>query len=190
MNSIKPNKLGLTCGITLLLGGCQITQPNDVNEHSVYQDDIEFQTSVKNVQRDLHQLVAPLTKREEVGALNIALEGGNLNLATKQKMEADLSKYLLMPVTLTYQSSTSQQIAGAMNVEFEPETCRFNLQKYAVSRQTCEMLRNRYVSLADKSTWLEGVQYEDGNSALSTGAVQRLFKDKIKSAEKQSVTGE
>lgn len=177
--------------VAALSAGCQIlTSPNDNEPNHTYTDRTRFETHSNRLTQDLAALVAPLTKRSEKGQLNLILQGGALNEKTRLALKQQLAERLLLPVELDYQTGKGQTIRGEMVVTLEPATCRFNPYTAPVSPQACDQLRNRYVSTVIPSTWLQGKTYQESNSALSAGAIQRLYNNQIKSAEKQSVSGE
>ena len=178
--------------VATMTGGCQIlTSPNNHDEQNrIYTKSVQFETHSHRLTQDLADLVAPLTKRTEKGKLSLTLRGGTLDESTRRALKQQLAERLLLPVELDYQADKGQTITGKMAVTLLPDTCRFNPYSASVSFQGCEQLRNRYVSTVTPSTWRQGKEYQEGNSALSAGAIQRLYKNKIKSAEKQSVSGE
>ncbi|QEO44654.1 pilus assembly protein FlpD [Vibrio tarriae] len=168
------------------MSGCQTAdQP-----HSTYQQSLSFETHTQHLQSDLNQWLAPLKKREEQGTLQLILRGGQLNQQQVKALEHQLFVDLLLPVELDYQPGSSEHIRGDMKVVLTPKTCRFSPQTQSVSTQRCQLMRNHYFSTVQPETWLQGEQYQEESSALATGAVQRLFNNQAKSAEKQPVTGE
>ncbi|WP_070968907.1 hypothetical protein [Vibrio sonorensis] len=185
---MKPLKL---CSLALILPALvACVAPNQEVPHLTHSDSAEFSTDWKNLPNVLDKLTAPIFRREEKGVIHISLEGGLLSQEAKQKIQSDLSTDLLMPVSLEHTPSIEKAILGRIDVIFVPQTCRYNQSNLPVTRQACQQLRNKYLSTTNKLTWHYGTTYQESNSALSTGAVQRLYNNQIKSAEKQSVTGE
>ncbi|WP_052131319.1 hypothetical protein [Vibrio caribbeanicus] len=185
MNPLKLYSLAL---LFPALTGC--VTPNESLPHHVYKDSKEFSTTQTALPSILTQLTQRLSHREEVGVIHLSLQGGQLSANDKQHIESDLSSRLLLPIELTHTPSNTQEISGHLEVTLVPDTCRYNPSVLPVSRQACLQLRNQYLSSATPSAWHQGLTYIESNSALSTGAVQRLHNNQLKSAEKQSVTGE
>ncbi|GLQ73097.1 hypothetical protein [Vibrio penaeicida] len=184
------NQLKL-CSVALLLPALvACVAPNQVLPHHSYTDTAEFNADRETLPVVLDQLTAPLIHREEVGEINITLQGGLLSQSEKQEIESHLSNKLLMQVELDHTPSVEETMQGDIEVIFAPDTCRYNKSAVPVSPQACQQLRNQYASASDKMAWHQGNIYQEHNTALSAGAVQRLYNNKIKSAEKQSVTGE
>lgn len=188
MNSINPIILSLAA---VVLSGCQIlTKPNQAETHQTFVQSIEFASHRAQLQSDLLQLVSPLNQREEQGVLRVTLTGGNLDKQEQALLKQKLEQTLLLPVQWHYRTSAQAAIQGQVTILFQPNTCRYSTSSEPISRQACQVLRNQYASLVSPTTWQQGDEYQEGNSALSTGAIQRLHDNQIKSAEKQSVTGE
>lgn len=185
---MKFAKLALSTLPLLLVVGCQ--RPYETGTHSTFHDKTSFKTTAAQIELDLKNILSPVNKREEQGQIRLSLQGGNLDPQTQQKLRTQLSDYLQLPVDLTYQSDKQNQIAGELEVKLVRNTCRYNRQSLPVSAHACQQLRNQYLSVVNKSAWHHGEEYQEQNSALTTGAVQRLFNNQLKSAERQPVTGE
>ncbi|MBR9875532.1 pilus assembly protein FlpD [Vibrio sp. J1-1] len=185
---MKFAKLALSTLPLLLVVGCQ--RPYETVTHATFQDKTSFKTTVAQIELDLKNILSPVNKREEQGHIHLSLQGGNLDLQTRQKLRTQLTEYLHLPVQMTYQSDKQNQISAELEVALVPDTCRYNRQALPVSAHACQQLRNHYLSVVNKSTWRHGEEYQEHNSALTTGAVQRLFNNQLKSAERQPVTGE
>ncbi len=181
-------KLVLTTLSLVLLMGCQ--RPYDAEPHARFQDQLSLKTTQTRLEQDLLAAVSPLNQREEQGYLTIMLEGGQLDSKTQQRLESRLAELVVMPVEINHQSNSGSAIDAELDVVLKPNTCRFNQQALVLSTNACQQMRNRYFSVASKNTWQQGEQYQQGTSALATGAVQRLFNNQLKSAERQPVTGE
>ncbi|UAB70246.1 pilus assembly protein FlpD [Vibrio sp. SCSIO 43132] len=179
------------CSVALLLPAMvACVAPNQVLPHHSYTDTAEFNANRETLPVVLDQLTAPLIHREEVGVINITLQGSSLSQSAKQEIESHLSNKLLMQVELEHTPGVEETMQGDIEVNFVPDTCRYNKSAVPVTPQACQQLRNQYVSASNKVAWHQGNTYQEHNTALSTGAVQRLYNNQIKSAEKQSVTGE
>ncbi len=185
---MKFAKLALTTVTLLLVVGCQ--RPYETGTHSTFQGKTSFKSTAARIELDLKNVLRPVNKREEQGYIHLSLQGGNLDLQAQQKLRTGLTEYLHLPVKMTYQSDNQRQISAELEVALVPDTCRYNRQSLPVSAHACQQLRNHYLSVANKSTWHHGEEYREHNSALTTGAVQRLFNNQLKSAERQPVTGE
>ena len=181
-------RLVLTALGLLLLMGCQ--HPYESKPHTCFQDQQTFETTVSRLEQDLLAAVAPLNLREEEGYLTVLLDGGRLDSKTQQRLKSHLTELVVMPVEIRHQPNGASVVHAEITVDLEPNTCRFNQQALVVSTYACQQLRNRYLSVVNKTAWHEGEQYQQGTSALTTGAVQRLFGNQLKSAERQPVTGE
>ncbi len=160
-------------------------------QRPVFQDSTSFVSNTQRLSADLRQQLAPLSQRAESGIVQLSLSGGQLSHADRKQLISELSEYLLLPVSLLeYQASEQQTITVEVVASLEANTCRYSKSKIAVTENACLQLRNQYVSLVNKSTWKQGEGYQEANSALTTGAVQRLLNNQLKVAEKQSVSGE
>ncbi len=160
-------------------------------QRPIYQDSISFVSNTQRLSKDLHQQLSPLNQRGESGTVQLSLSGGQLSYAAQKQLVRELSEYLLLPVSLLdYQASQQSTISVEVVASLQADTCRYRQSEIPLSRQACMQLRNRYASLVDKSTWKQGEDYQEANSALTTGAVQRLLNSQLKVAEKQSVSGE
>lgn len=185
---MKSLKLG---SLTLLLPALvACVAPNQQLPHHVYNDSTDFTTTQTALSEVLNQLTEHLSHREESGVLHLSLEGSRLSENDKQQIQFDLSSKLLLPIELTHTPSNAPEIHGHLKATLVPDTCRYSLSVLPVTPQACQQLRNQYLSSSNKSSWHQGAAYLDSGSALSTGAVQRLYNNQLKSAEKQSVTGE
>ncbi len=188
---MNDTKIAMATVAVMLVSGCALIQPPYTTKpHTTYQDSTTFQSTAYHLTQDLHQVLRPLNLREEKGQVRIALQGGDLDSLTEQKLRQELSEFLQLPVQLTYQPSSQSDISGELDVTLMPDTCRYNRRALPVSAYACQQLRNQYFSVVNKSTWSQGETYQSGSSALDTGAVQRLFSSQLKSAERQPVTGE
>lgn len=185
---MKFAKLAFSTLTLVLVVGCQ--RPYETETHATFQDKTSFKTTAAQIELDLKNILNPVNKREEQGYIRLSLQGGNLDQQTQHQLSYQLMEYLQMPVEITYQADKQSQISGEVEVALVPDTCRYNRQSLPISAHACLQLRNHYLSVANKSTWRHGDEYQEQNSALTTGAVQRLFNNQIKSAEKQPVTGE
>lgn len=185
---MKFAKLALTTLTLFLVVGCQ--RPYQTGTHATFQDKTSFTTTTANIELDLKNILSQVNKREEQGYIRLALQGGDLDLQSQKNLRNQLMTYLQLPVEMTYHSDKQSQIVAELEVVLKPNTCRYNRQSLPISAYACQQLRNHYLSVVNKSTWHHGEEYQEHNSALTTGAVQRLFNNQLKSAERQPVTGE
>lgn len=155
-----------------------------------YVESYRFSSETDTLTSRLREVLLPLAARAEKGRLTVAITGPKIT-AEKEKMLLDeMKRNLLIDVILEPIEQQQDFYEVALEVKLAAKTCRFNQQKVPLSDSACLLKRNQYLQLVDNATWERGLKYINNDSALATGAVQRLFENRIKIADKQPVTGE
>lgn len=163
----------------------------DVNKQNAdYRESYSFSSEVDALTENLKEVLSVLNRRTEKGLLTLLITGPKIEAKTEQKILSDIKNKLLIDVVLQTAEQQQDFYQVALAVHLSANTCRFEQTNIALSASACLLKRNQYLQLVNSHTWQQGLQYINNDSALATGAVQRLYKNRIKMADKQPVTGD
>lgn len=155
-----------------------------------YQESYRFRAEEKQLITSLKEVLSPLSTRTEKGVLTLVISGPKLSAKDEQHILDDIKNNLMIDVFLQSIEQQHDFYEVELEVYLSADTCRFEQGKVVLSESACLLKRNQYLQLVDNNTWQQGLQYINNDSALATGAIQRLYKNRIKIADKQAVTGD
>lgn len=155
-----------------------------------YQESYRFRADKDELITSLKEVLAPLSTRTEKGVLTLVISGPTISDAEEQRILDDVKKNLMIDVFLQTTEQQQDFYQVELAVYLSADTCRFEQGKVALSESACLLKRNQYLQLVNHNTWQQGLQYINNDSALATGAIKRLYENRIKIADKQTVTGD